>query len=45
MNASLAPRGHTRFSRAGFELPCLNHACDANTCVMSDLFAEGDRDG
>jgi hypothetical protein len=24
-------------------LPCLNHACDANVDVMSDLFAEGHR--
>lgn len=24
-------------------LPCLNHACDANVDVMSDLFAEGRR--
>ena len=24
---------------AGFGLPCLNHACDANENVMSDLFA------
>jgi hypothetical protein len=23
---------------AGFELPCLNHACDKNVTVMSDLF-------
>ena len=23
---------------AGFGLPCLNHACDANVAVMSDLF-------
>jgi hypothetical protein len=23
---------------AGFELPCLNHACDSNVRVMSDLF-------
>jgi hypothetical protein len=23
---------------AGFDLPCLNHACDANVQVMSDLF-------
>jgi hypothetical protein len=23
---------------AGFELPCLNHACDSNVHVMSDLF-------
>lgn len=26
---------------AGFGLPCLNHACDANVGVMSDLFANG----
>ena len=26
---------------AGLELPCLNHACDSSTQVMSDLFAEG----
>ena len=25
---------------AGFNLPCLNHACDANVNVMSDMFAE-----
>lgn len=24
---------------AGFQLPCLNHACDANVQVMGDLFA------
>lgn len=36
---------------AGFELPCLNHACDASSSVMSDLFAgpgkagDGDHDG
>jgi len=24
----------------GLRLPCLNHACDANVAVMSDLFAE-----
>jgi phosphatidylinositol-3-phosphatase len=31
---------------AGFGLPCLNHACDATTNVMSDLFAgpNGNRD-
>jgi hypothetical protein len=23
---------------SGLELPCLNHACDANVSVMSDLF-------
>lgn len=28
---------------AGFRLPCLNHACDADIDVMSDLFA-GDHD-
>jgi len=26
---------------AGFGLPCLNHACDPGTKVMSDLFAGG----
>jgi hypothetical protein len=35
---------YTHFSllksiEAGFGLPCLNHACDASTKVMSDLFA------
>src|ERR1017187_5569986 len=29
---------------AGFGLPCLNHACDQGSKVMSDLFA-GDHDG
>ena len=34
---------YTHFSllktiEAGFRLPCLNHACDANTRMMSDLF-------
>lgn len=28
---------------AGFGLPCLNHACDSNVAVMSDLFG-GDND-
>jgi hypothetical protein len=23
-----------------FRLPCLNHACDSNVNVMSDLFGE-----
>jgi hypothetical protein len=37
---------YTHFSllksvEAGLELPCLNHACDSATQVMSDLFAEG----
>ena len=36
---------YTHFSllkslEAGFQLPCLNHACDATTNVMSDLFAK-----
>jgi hypothetical protein len=26
---------------AGFGLPCLNHACDANVAVMADLFGAG----
>lgn len=38
---------YTHFSllktlEAGFELPCLNHACDASTSVMSDLFHGSD---
>lgn len=38
---------YTHFSllksvEAGFALPCLNHACDSSTKVMSDLFREGD---
>lgn len=42
---------YTHFSllktlEAGFGLPCLNHACDASTVTMSDLFGGGtDRDG
>jgi hypothetical protein len=40
---------YTHFSllrslEAGFHLPCLNHACDASTAVMSDLFRGGDHD-
>jgi hypothetical protein len=40
---------YTHFSllksiEAGFRLPCLNHACDADSKVMSDLFASGGRD-
>ena len=36
-------RRYTHFSllksiEAGFGLPCLNHACDANASLMSDLF-------
>jgi hypothetical protein len=30
---------------AGFGLPCLNHACDANVSVMSDLFDAGSDHG
>jgi hypothetical protein len=35
---------YTHFSllkslEAGFQLPCLNHACDTNEAVMTDLFA------
>ena len=42
-------RFYTHFSlpkslESGFRLPCLNHACDASTSIMSDLFADGDRD-
>jgi len=37
---------YTHFSllkslESGFRLPCLNHACDQNVNVMSDLFAGG----
>jgi hypothetical protein len=37
-------RRYTHFSllksiEAGFELPCLNHACDRDVAVMSDLFS------
>jgi len=28
---------------AAFQLPCLNHACDSNVQVMSDLFGGHDR--
>lgn len=36
---------YTHFSllrsiEGGFGLPCLNHACDASTIIISDLFAE-----
>jgi len=43
-------RFYTHFSllkslESGFRLPCLNHACDASTGIMSDLFvADDDRD-
>jgi hypothetical protein len=32
----------TKSLEAGFRLPCLNHACDANVNVMSDLFGGED---
>jgi hypothetical protein len=40
---------YTHFSllksiEAGLRLPCLNHACDSETAVMSDLFGHSDRD-
>jgi phosphatidylinositol-3-phosphatase len=40
---------YTHFSllkslEGGFRLPCLNHACDADTKVMSNLFRGGDDD-
>jgi hypothetical protein len=44
-------RRYTHFSllrsiEGGFGLPCLNHACDAGTKTMRDLFAKDhDRDG
>jgi len=39
-------KSYTHFSllrtlEAGFNLPCLNHACDKSSETMSDLFAEG----
>jgi hypothetical protein len=41
---------YTHFSllksiEGGFELPCLNHACDATVKVMSDLFSGDHEDG
>jgi len=30
----------TRTLQAGLRLPCLNHACDSSTTIMSDLFAK-----
>jgi phospholipase C len=40
---------YTHFSllktiEAAFRLPCLNHACDASTKLMTDLFGERDQD-
>ena len=41
---------YTHFSllrtiEGGLGLPCLNHACDASTNTMTDLFRRGDGDG
>ena len=33
-----------RTIEGGLGLPCLNHACDASTNTMKDLFGRGDRD-
>jgi len=43
-HGSPSGRRYTHFSllksmEAGFELPCLNHACDGQVAVMSDLFS------
>lgn len=35
----------TKTLEGAFGLPCLNHACDGNVNVMSDLFNFGDHDG
>ncbi|HVN20049.1 MAG TPA: hypothetical protein VMU05_14785 [Dongiaceae bacterium] len=32
-----------RTLEGGFKLPCLNHACDASTQAMTDLFADDNR--
>lgn len=40
---SNAPYSHFSLLKtleAGFDLPCLNHACDANVKVMADMFQE-----
>ena len=34
-----------RSIEAGLRLPCLNHACDAGTLAMTDLFADKDEHG
>ena len=44
VHAKTSAKRYNHFSllksvEAGFGLPCLNHACDANTLVMTDLFA------
>ena len=33
-----------RSLESGFQIPCLNHACDSSTAVMSDLFGHAGRD-
>ncbi|HXJ01087.1 MAG TPA: alkaline phosphatase family protein [Micropepsaceae bacterium] len=49
VETNYAPNGHVsatpydhysllRTLEAGFELPCLNHACDATSAVMNDMF-------
>ena len=54
VDTSYGPRGvssgqfYTHFSllksmESGLNLPCLNHACDDNVPVMTDLFGGGDR--
>ncbi len=44
---SAQPYNHFSLLRSlegGFGLPCLNHACDQNVKVMSDLFSESTTD-
>lgn len=45
VKGTASSKRYTHFSllktlEAGFELPCLNHACDKNVDVMTDLFAD-----
>ena len=43
---SAQPYNHQKLLRtleAGFGLGCLNHACDSNVQVMSDVFARSQR--
>jgi len=47
VHRTTSDRRYTHFSllksiEAGFGLPCLNHACDSDVHVMSDLFAGND---
>ena len=49
VHGKTSSKRYTHFSllktlEAGFGLPCLNHACDENSHVMSDLFAGSDQD-